>query len=450
MLRKLFCACVAMLIVLAISACSILPFGTQSDDRISLLKKKNSTMNGGIPTPMQTRIAVELPTLRPLPTLTPTPSPTPTATPQPTPEPTATLEITPAPETVLYISDARIAEITDNGKRFLLSQHTDKRFLTVFDAVYRGVLAHEEHIELPMEITNEEAGAINRLLQLDFPELFYFTFLERYFYRGSDRDRIYSMDVGYCMDQAEAEAAQAELDAAVRPILLEAEGLSNYEKEKFVHDHVIQNCKYDLDAPYPRNIYGALVNGRAVCAGYAHAMTYLLRKLDIPCAYLSGLSIDEEGNTESHGWNLVCISGVWTLLDATWDDPTGGEDMLNHTYFNLNSALMGKSHQLSEFYDAYTLPECDSLAVSYSAYEGVLIPENGSGEVVYRLTDELRRGKTEVCVQFVSERDYEEVYTNYQDIFNQAAIDADSNISSYSVSYDEKGQWLKFHNFKYN
>ena len=360
------------------------------------------------------------------------------------------MEVTPTPEPLQYLTQERIVELSDSGKRFFLSQHTDERFLTVFDTVYRGVLAHEERIELPVEITNEEASTINRLLQLDFPELFYFSFLNRYFYRGNDRDRIYSIEVSYCMDQAEAEAAQEELKAVVWPILQAAEGLSDYEKEKLVHDHVIQNCKYDLDAPHPRNIYGALVNGRAVCAGYAHAMTYLLRKLDIPCAYLSGISIDEEGNTESHGWNLVCISGVWALLDATWDDPTGGEDMLTHTYFNLNSALMEKSHQLSEFYDQYTLPECDSLAVSYSSYEGVLIQENGSDEVVYRLADEIRRGKTEVCIQFVSEQDYKEVYANYQEIFTQAANDADSHISSYFVSYDDKGQWLKFHSFKYD
>lgn len=58
-----------------------------------------------------------------------------------------------------------------------------------------------------------------------------------------------------------------------------------------------------------------------VCEGYARAFKLVCDKLKIPCVLVSGAG---------HMWNYVQVdingngTAKWYLLDATWDDPTGG------------------------------------------------------------------------------------------------------------------------------
>ena len=53
------------------------------------------------------------------------------------------------------------------------------------------------------------------------------------------------------------------------------------EKEKFVHDALIDKISYNLGAEMNQSAYSTLVNGQTVCAGYARAFQYLLQQLGI-------------------------------------------------------------------------------------------------------------------------------------------------------------------------
>ena len=54
-----------------------------------------------------------------------------------------------------------------------------------------------------------------------------------------------------------------------------------------------------------------MVEGHAICSGYADAMAIFLDKLNIPNIKVSS------GN---HVWNLVFIDNKWLHIDLTWDD----------------------------------------------------------------------------------------------------------------------------------
>lgn len=127
-------------------------------------------------------------------------------------------------------------------------------------------------------------------------------------------------------------------------IIDECENLSTVEKIRYVNNYLIDNTEYDLSAgENVYNIYGALVDKKAVCEGYARACKYILDKLDIPCIIACGIGKNSEGKTESHAWNYVKVDGQWYALDITWNDPvfTGGVGVItdeNRYEYFLNGA----------------------------------------------------------------------------------------------------------------
>lgn len=126
-------------------------------------------------------------------------------------------------------------------------------------------------------------------------------------------------------------------------------GYSNYEKIKYVHNWLIDNLEYDTTYKQTdiHNVYGALVNRKVVCEGYARAFKYILDGLDIENILVSGTATNSNNSTESHAWNYVKLDGKWYAIDVTWDDPIikgGGRltDKLRYQNF-----LKGKEEFLS-------------------------------------------------------------------------------------------------------
>ena len=121
----------------------------------------------------------------------------------------------------------------------------------------------------------------------------------------------------------EIDEALSFLDGMRKEIGRQLEGQNDFEKIKQVHDWLIDNIEYDtrLEANEPYSIYGALVEGRAVCEGYARSFKYILDELGIPCVLVSGTGTNSNGETESHAWNYVQLNGEWYAIDVTWDDP---------------------------------------------------------------------------------------------------------------------------------
>lgn len=133
-------------------------------------------------------------------------------------------------------------------------------------------------------------------------------------------------------------------------------GMSDLKKEIAVYNWLTANCEYDyrhyeLPPCAPRisyEPYGAIVEGEAVCLGFATAFQLFMDILDIECITVVGAAFD---STEDHAWNMVKIDGEWYCVDATWD---AGVEPKWYNYFNKSSerfALNG--HQWD--YEAYPI-----------------------------------------------------------------------------------------------
>ncbi|MBO4592246.1 MAG: leucine-rich repeat protein, partial [Eubacterium sp.] len=92
---------------------------------------------------------------------------------------------------------------------------------------------------------------------------------------------------------------------------------TDMEKLVYINDYITRICEYDktqsLDNIY--NVYGVLVNRKAVCQGYSLTVNALAKKLGIESYTVSS-------HSKNHAWNIVKLNGKFYMMDTTWDDPT--------------------------------------------------------------------------------------------------------------------------------
>lgn len=136
-----------------------------------------------------------------------------------------------------------------------------------------------------------------------------------------------NLKISYTTDKKLVKGMQKKFDAAVRKALSGVEtSWSDLEKALYLHDYISTNCSYD-NTLRKKSAYNALVEGCAVCEGYALAYGYLLDQVGIESEMVKSKSVN-------HAWNMVKLYGKYYHVDVTWDDPQN--DRLGraaHTYF---------------------------------------------------------------------------------------------------------------------
>lgn len=169
----------------------------------------------------------------------------------------------------------------------------------------------------------------------DNPYVFYIEFSKLYLNietttRGSKKTYRVFINAGNNTDYLTSEFSSKErIDAALNEIeniksyFVSHQTADTYENIKLAHDYLVESIEYDQSISLTNiyDLYGALINKKSVCEGYAKAFKYLMDSMNIPCIIVSGKATNSEGNTENHAWNYVQINNAWYAIDCTWDDP---------------------------------------------------------------------------------------------------------------------------------
>lgn len=108
-------------------------------------------------------------------------------------------------------------------------------------------------------------------------------------------------------------------------------GMSDYDKEKALHDYLVDNAEYDKEAlkaaeasgfkEMPKgyedsfNPYGILIKGVGVCQSYAEALKLLCDEAKLDCIVVTGTL-----NNVPHAWNKVKLDTMYYNIDATNND----------------------------------------------------------------------------------------------------------------------------------
>lgn len=139
---------------------------------------------------------------------------------------------------------------------------------------------------------------------------------------------------------------------------LNLNGKSDSYKISAIYNYLCKNVKYkysDDNDWMKYTAYDALVNGTAVCQGYANAFYFLLCKAGVDSRIVTGFA----DNGESHAWNIVQYGKEYFQSDSTWD--------VNHTpalYFMRGSRMerhiLKDSFTTETFAKQYPIPSTDA------------------------------------------------------------------------------------------
>ena len=246
------------------------------------------------------------------------------------------------------------------GKSILLQMEDADALTYAYEQLVEGFSNAAESVDLQhpsYSYTTTQVQTAYEMVQRDYPEFFWVNGVFSY---GIIENNVVAVYPKYEFTGAELEAAQAAFDEAGQMLLVGLEGLSDYEKAITLHDRLAKTVEYEMSGLH-QSAYGALVSGKAVCAGYARAYQHLMQAAGLYAWYVSGTSLDPvTGNAVGHAWNAVKIDGDWYYTDVTWDDQG---DRIMYTYFNITSAQIAQGHAPGEF--AEYLPPATATEANY-------------------------------------------------------------------------------------
>lgn len=224
----------------------------------------------------------------------------------------------------------------------------------------------------------------------------------------------------------EIDEAKEKFNAVVDEIVSNApKNASDFEIEKYINDYLIDNCEYDHEAAENEKIianendaYGALVDKKAVCEGYARAFQLLCTRLGLDCVNITG-----ESEGVGHQWNCVKIEGDWYYVDVTWNDTDGEAEYLKYDYFNLTTEQLKKTHKIDtafaeladdEYNESYSynvfIPQCTSDEYNYYKYTCLTIDDiYNSDEIKNSIAKSVKNGETYYNFRINEELDYSSV-----------------------------------------
>ena len=138
---------------------------------------------------------------------------------------------------------------------------------------------------------------------------------------------------------------QKALTARVEKLVRPAQKMSEWEKEKYVHDFICENVCYDkLKKPYSHEIIGPLTQGVGVCEGIAKTVKALCDAVQLPCIVALSEAAPERGVKYRHTWNVITVDGQRYHLDATFDNSLQ-RGTPRYDYFNLDDRHIFRDHE---------------------------------------------------------------------------------------------------------
>ena len=252
-----------------------------------------------------------------------------------------------------------------------------KALLWAYDNIVAGIDACAEEIAISdskNKLTMDEFQLVLEAVRRDHTEQFWLS--TAYSYTPDSFGYVVNMLPEYLMVGEALDDAKVAFNQAIDNMLSHVTPeMTEYEKEKTLHDLLATKVSYVATAN-AHNAYGALVEGKAVCEGYAEALQCLLQRVGIQSIQVYG-----ESREENHAWNMVRIDGDYYLVDLTWNDQ---DTMLLYAYFNQTSAVFNEDHTKwrvghnantnSELNcDVFDLPVCTATKENYFIKNGLVV-----------------------------------------------------------------------------
>ena len=189
--------------------------------------------------------------------------------------------------------------------------HMNKAQQAAYHSILSGVKNLADEFQIPA-LEGEELYNVFFQMRLDHPEIFWVSSYKYRYYKDSP-NLIFIPE--YLFDKKKICEHQKAMTARGEKLIRPAQKLSEWEKEKYVHDFICENIRYDkLKKSYSHEIIGPLGQGVGVCEGIAKAVKVLLDAL-----------------------------GVWCVIAICGNNPETSE--IRYDYFNLDDSQIFRDHE---------------------------------------------------------------------------------------------------------
>ena len=175
----------------------------------------------------------------------------------------------------------------------------------------------------------------------------------------------------YTTEEQENELGEA-VDLALQGMNLS--GQTDYVKIKRIYDYICSHVTYDYDTlndssyTLKYTAYAAMINGTAVCQGYAALLYRMALSVGVDARLIPG-----NAGGQRHGWNIAKIDGSYYNLDSTWDS-----SRTSYAYFLKSDSDFPNHTRDSEyaddvFYANYPMSE-ENYVVTCSGHVEEIVP----------------------------------------------------------------------------
>lgn len=290
-----------------------------------------------------------------------------------------------------------------------------------------------------------------RALMNDFPEYYW---MPASYYISADNGvvsvafRRNSIENGYGFEIFQIESNYEEFEDAIDLLTTKAsKGKTVFEKQKILHDELCKRTTYseESDDQTVYSAYGALVNGRALCEGYARAFQLLCNRMGIENVLVSGTS-----KGIGHLWNMVKTEEGWSHVDVTWDDLrsdtlytylnlTKMQILIDHDidadYKNASPAIVAQGHSFN-----FNLPEASKENQDYFTRNNLIFDYNDTLSMAKEVVNRYENGYLSAQFIFTSENDAEAFKEEYETLI----VDVQKNINELLDGTKIKLQTISF------
>lgn len=327
---------------------------------------------------------------------------------------------------------SQVSAPSGNYWNYYSSQLTSKE-KQAYNKICNGIKNEEAKISVPVL----DASSHTKVFKAVFAEHPEFYYANRAAHWNGTDDEMY-----FRPTYNSYKGTQSQVKAAADKFLTGApRNGSDYDKELYVHDKLVNETTYQLNRP---GIYNSLINHVGNCEGYSFAMQYLLSELGVKCRVVEGRAYRQDGSSESHMWNVVRLNGKDYVLDATWDDAIGQAHsgyFVSHRYFNRTKDQMASDHVPNNASEWSTCTNADSdyfkkNGLYFSTYEDA---KKSLADIVKK---DLDKNDYNIALQFGSRAEAEKALNalgpnfGILDYVKTANQTANNKASDSSVSWD--------------
>ena len=159
--------------------------------------------------------------------------------------------------------------------------------------------------------------------------------------------------------------------------------MSDFEKEMQIIKYLVATVTYDEDEEFNDSpeitdsykAYGALINHKATCSGYAKAFDILAKNCGLSSIVVTGRAKNSKGIDGPHAWNQIYLENEWYNVDVTWEDPNTnievGFNQLFNNYINGTEAEFAVNHDRENGHEC-TATKYGKKLVAYYLQTGIV------------------------------------------------------------------------------